>query len=84
MKNLDWETLFFPVLIIGSLFLVIILAFGTDVYGKYLDTYNTQKDRELFTKTYEIVVECRKSYGLNSNTADKVCGSVPVFVSQVK
>jgi hypothetical protein len=83
MKHLSEEA----VVLLGfvaALFLIIILAFGTDVYGKYLDTYNTQKDRELFTKTYEIVVECRKSYGLNSNTADKVCGSVPVFVSQVK
>jgi len=84
MKNLDWETLFFPVVIIGGLFLVITLAFGTDVYSKYLDTYNTQQDRQLFAKTYEIVVECRKSYGLNSNTADRVCGEVPVFFSEVK
>jgi hypothetical protein len=84
MKNLDWETLLIPVLMIGSLFLVILLGFGTDAYREYLNAYNTQKDRELFTKTYEIVVECRKSYGLNSNTADKVCGSVPVFVSSVE
>jgi hypothetical protein len=82
MKNLDWETLFFPVVIIGGLFLVIILAFGTDVYGKYLDTYNTQQDRQLFTKTYEIVIECRKNSSVIN--MDKICGEVPVFFSQVK
>ena len=82
MKNFDWETLFFPVVIIGCLFLVIILAFGTEVYGKYLDTYNTQKDRELFTKTYEIVIECRKNSSVIN--MDKICGEVPVFFSEVK
>jgi hypothetical protein len=49
-----------------------------------LNTYNTQKDREMFLKSYEIVIECRKSYGLNSNTATKMCGEVPVFVDAVK
>jgi hypothetical protein len=83
MKNLDWETLLIPVLMIGSLFLTILLGFGTDAYGKYLDAYNTQKDRELFAKTYEIVLECRKSYGLNTNSATKMCGEVPTFVNQV-
>jgi hypothetical protein len=82
MKNLDWETLFFPVVIIGCLFLVIILAFGTEVYGKYLDTYNTQQDRQLFTKTYEIVIECRKNSSVIN--MDKICGEVPVFFSEVK
>ncbi len=83
MKNLTEETLVFLALLL-IIFCAILFGFGTDVYSKYLDTYNTQQDRQLFAKTYEIVVECRKSYGLNSNTADKVCGSVPVFVSQVK
>ena len=35
-------------------------------------------------ESYEIVIECRKSYGLNSNTATKMCGEVPVFVDAVK
>ena len=83
MKNLTEETLV-PLAFLLIVFCVILFGFGTEVYSKYLDTYNTQKDRELFTKTYEIVVECRKSYGLNSNTADKVCGEVPVFFSEVK
>ncbi len=82
MKNLTEETLVFLALLL-IIFCAILFGFGTGVYGKYLDTYNTQKDRELFTKTYEIVVECRKSYGLNSNTADKVCGEVPVFFDKV-
>ena len=87
MKNFDWETLLIPVVMIGGLFLIILFAFGTEVYGKYLDTYNTQKDRELFAKTYEIVVECRKSYGIGTRnptiSANEVCGKIPTFVSQV-
>jgi hypothetical protein len=49
-----------------------------------LNTYNTQKDREMFLKTYEIVIECRKSYGINTSSASKMCGEVPVFVDAVK
>jgi hypothetical protein len=84
MKNLDWEALLIPVLMIGSLFLTILLGFGTDAYGKYLDIYNTQKDREMFVKTYEIVIECRKSYAANDTAATKMCGEVPVFYNEVK
>jgi hypothetical protein len=88
MKNFDWEALLIPVLMIGSLFLIVILGFGTDAYGKYLDTYNTQKDREMFLKSYEIVLECRKSYGIGTRnptiSADEVCGELPVFVDAVK
>jgi hypothetical protein len=69
---------------VAALFLIIILGFGTDAYSKYLDTYNTQKDRELFTKTYEIVLECRKSYAANDTAATKMCGEVPVFYNEVK
>ncbi len=82
MKNIDWETLLIPVLMIGSLFLTILLGFGTDAYSQYLDAYNTQKDREMFVKTYEIVVECRKDASLVN--IDKVCGELPVFVDEVK
>jgi hypothetical protein len=81
MKNIDWEALLIPVLMIGSLFLIILLGFGTDAYGKYLDAYNTQKDREMFLKSYEIVVECRKDASVIN--MDKVCGTIPTFVSQV-
>ena len=83
MKNLTEETLVHLAFLL-IVFCVILFGFGITTYSKYLDAYNTQKDRELFTKTHEIVVECRKSYGLNSNTADKVCGEVPVFFSEVK
>ena len=62
-----------PLLIITGYFLSLEL----------LNTYNTQKDREMFLKSYEIVVECRKSYGLNTNSATKMCGEVPTFVNQV-
>ncbi len=82
MKNIDWEALLIPVLMIGSLFLIILLGFGTDAYGKYLDAYNTQKDREMFLKSYEIVIECRKDASVIN--MDKVCGELPVFVDAVK
>jgi hypothetical protein len=49
-----------------------------------LNTYNTQKDREMFLKSYEIVIECRKSYAANDTAATKMCGEVPVFVDAVK
>jgi len=67
-------TLIIPLLIITGYFLSMEL----------LNTYNTQKDREMFLKSYEIVIECRKSYGLNSNAATKSCGEVPVFYNEVK
>ncbi len=46
--------------------------------------YNTQQDRLMFVKTYEVVVECRKSYGLNTNSATRACGEIPVFMDAVK
>jgi hypothetical protein len=67
-------TLIIPLLIITGYFLSLEL----------LNTYNTQKDREMFLKSYEIVIECRKSYGLNTNSATKMCGEVPVFYNGVK
>jgi hypothetical protein len=67
-------TLIIPLLIVTGYFLSMEL----------LNTYNTQKDREMFVKTYEIVIECRKSYGLNTNSATNMCGEVPVFVNEVK
>ena len=66
-------TLIIPLLIITGYFLSMEL----------LNTYNTQKDREMFLKSYEIVIECRKSYTV-SNSASSICGEVPVFVSKVK
>jgi hypothetical protein len=82
MKNIDWETLLIPVIILGSVFLTLLLLFGTDAYSQYLDAYNTQKDREMFLKSYEIVVECRKDASVIN--MDKVCGELPVFVDAVK
>jgi hypothetical protein len=38
----------------------------------------------MFVKTYEIVIECRKSYAANDTAATKMCGEVPVFVDTVK
>jgi hypothetical protein len=67
-------TLIIPLLIVTGYFLSMEL----------LNTYNTQKDREMFVKTYEIVLECRKSYAANDTAATKMCGEVPVFVDTVK
>jgi hypothetical protein len=64
-----------PLLIATGFFLTVELL---------LDTYNTQQDRVLFAKTYEIVVECRKSLAPNNGMADKICGELPVFFSEVK
>ena len=66
-------TLIIPLLIVTGYFLSMEL----------LNTYNTQKDREMFVKTYEIVLECRKSYAANDTAATKMCGEVPTFVNQV-
>ena len=65
-------TLIIPLLIITGYFLSMEL----------LNTYNTQKDREMFLKSYEIVIECRKDASVIN--MDKVCGEVPVFVDAVK
>jgi Ni,Fe-hydrogenase I cytochrome b subunit len=67
-------TLIIPLLIVTGYFLSMEL----------LNTYNTQKDREMFLKSYEIVLECRKSYAANDTAATKMCGEVPVFVDTVK
>ena len=83
MKHLSEEVLI-PVGLIIVLFLVVLLGFGIDAYGKYLDAYNTQKDREMFLKSYEIVLECRKFYAANDTAATKMCGEVPSFYSEVK
>jgi hypothetical protein len=65
-------TLIIPLLIITGYFLSMEL----------LNTYNTQKDREMFVKTYEIVLECRKSYTVG-HSANSICGEVPVFFDKV-
>ena len=83
MKHLSEEVLI-PVGLIIVLFFVVLLGFGTDTYGKYLDAYNTQKDREMFLKSYKIVLECRKFYAANDTAATKMCGEVPSFYSEVK
>ena len=62
-------------------FFVLILLFGPGAFNKYLDTYNTQKDREMFLKSYEMVVECRKNSSLIN--IDKVCGELPTFTDSV-
>jgi S-ribosylhomocysteine lyase LuxS involved in autoinducer biosynthesis len=66
-------TLIIPLLIVTGYFLSMEL----------LNTYNTQKDREMFVKTYEIVIECRKSYTVG-HSANSICGEVPVFYNEVK
>ena len=82
MKNIT-EPALVAIGFVIFLFFVILLGFSMDAYGKYLDTYNTQKDREMFLKSYEIVIECRKSYGVNDSVITKICGSVPSFSDKV-
>jgi hypothetical protein len=60
-----------PLLIITGYFLSVEL----------LNTYNTQQDRQMFLKSYEIVLECRKDATVIN--MDKVCGTIPTFVSEV-
>jgi hypothetical protein len=62
----------------------LLIVTGYFLSMELLNTYNTQKDREMFLKSYEIAIECRKSYGLNTNSATKMCGEVPVFFNEVK
>ena len=81
MKNLSEEAIIFIGFFV-VLFAVVVFDFGTDAYDQYLKTYNTQKDREMFLKSYEIVLECRKDASVIN--MDKVCGTVPVFVNKVK
>lgn len=82
MKKLSEETTVFLFVIGIPLIISLIGTMSTDLYGKYLDNYNTQKDREMFLKTYEIVLECRKNATVIN--MDKVCGTVPVFERKVK
>ena len=83
MKHLSEEALIF-IGVFAVLFAVVVFDFGTDAYDQYLKTYNTQKDREMFLKSYEIVIECRKSYAVNTTAATKMCGEVPTFYDEVK
>jgi S-ribosylhomocysteine lyase LuxS involved in autoinducer biosynthesis len=68
------------------IFIIIIpllIITGYFVSMELLNTYNTQKDREMFLKSYEIVIECRKSYTVG-HSANSICGEVPVFMDAVK
>jgi hypothetical protein len=70
-------------LFIFTLIIPLLIVTGYFLSMELLNTYNTQKDREMFVKTYEIVIECRKSYAANDTAATKMCGEVPTFVNQV-
>jgi len=71
-------------LFIFTLIIPLLIVTGYFLSMELLNTYNTQKDREMFVKTYEIVIECRKSYGVNDTSANEICGQVPVFMDAVK
>lgn len=73
MKNFPSDFVAFLIFTLLLFFVLFIPAF--------LSAYNTQKDREMFVKTYEMVVECRKNIGFPS--ADKICGDLPTFVNKV-
>ena len=70
----------FPAEFVAFLIFTLLLFFAFAIPG-FIDAYNTQKDREMFVKTYEMVVECRKNIGFPS--ADKICGELPTFVNKV-
>ncbi len=61
----------------------LLIVTGYFLSMELLNTYNTQKDGEMFLRSYEIVIECRKSYTVG-NSADKICGELPVFFNEVK
>jgi hypothetical protein len=63
------------------IFAFMLLTFSLFVADMASKAYNTQKDGEMFVKTYEMVVECRKNIGFPS--ADKICGELPTFVNKV-
>ena len=69
-------------LFIFTLIIPLLIVTGYFLSMELLNTYNTQKDREMFLKSYEIVIECRKSYNV-INSATNICGEVPTFVNQV-
>jgi hypothetical protein len=68
----------------GAISLAILFFFLTILlFGRaFLDAYNTQQDRQMFLKTYEVVMECRKSYTV-SESAKKICGELPSFTDEV-
>jgi S-ribosylhomocysteine lyase LuxS involved in autoinducer biosynthesis len=70
-------------LFIFTLIIPLLIVTGYFLSMELLNTYNTQKDREMFLKSYEIVLECRKSYNV-INSATNICGEVPVFYNEVK
>ena len=70
-------------LFIFTLIITLLIVTGYFLSMELLNTYNTQKDREMFVKTYEIVIECRKSYTVG-HSANSICGEVPVFYNEVK
>jgi Ni,Fe-hydrogenase I cytochrome b subunit len=70
-------------LFIFTLIIPLLIVTGYFLSMELLNTYNTQKDREMFLKSYEIVIECRKSYNV-INSATNICGEVPVFYNEVK
>lgn len=65
------------------LFLIIVLIIF-DAYQDYLKTYNTQQDRIMLQKTYELITNCRKHAMPNMSLVDKVCGEIPKFFNEVK
>ncbi len=68
---------------IFTLIIPLLIVTGYFFSMELLNTYNTQKDREMFLKSYEIVIECRKSYTVG-HSANSICGEVPVFYNEVK
>jgi hypothetical protein len=70
MQKVDVETTIF---LIGLFFCIFI--------GIFVSNYNELKFREQYMNNLTIVINCRKSYGLNNLTADRICGPVPQWAT---
>lgn len=80
MKNFSEEARFGFAAI--AAFIIPLLLIGLTFTAK--EIYNTQQDRQMFLKSYEIVLGCRERLAPNVSLADEVCGTVPVFLDITK
>ena len=67
--------------LVSFILLSFLVLVGFSAYTDQIRAYNLAGDRDLFQESYRIALECRRSYGVNSSSADKMCGAVPVFSS---
>ena len=66
MYKIDFEL----VVAIICAFIIIVLCIGWSIKSE-------MKIKEQFMNNLTIVINCRKSYGHNNLTADRICGPIP-------